>query len=196
MPNVLDTQLRSLHPKQLKKFNMVLADRRLKVQEMWKAFHMAQWFRFWIITLVQESYLQDGCLVCSQLQSCDNFEGEFDIVQLQYGQVLRHFVTVDKTWIHRNTPETMQQSKQWPSLGKLAPKKAKVNLSANKVMATVFRDTHGIIHIDYPQMGRTLNGEYYANLLDQLNDDLKKKDCIWPRKKFFSTKIMQWCTYV
>ena len=28
-------------------------------------------------------------------------------------EFLRRFVTVDETWIHRNTPETKQQSKQW-----------------------------------------------------------------------------------
>ena len=28
---------------------------------------------------------------------------------------LRRFVTVDETWIHYNTPEAKQQSKQWVS---------------------------------------------------------------------------------
>ena len=86
-------------------------------------------------------------------------------------EFLRRFVIVDETWIHHNTPETKQQSKQWES----APKKAKVGLSANKVMATVFWDARGVIHIDYLQKGRTINGEYYTNLLDRFNEDLKKK---------------------
>ena len=29
-------------------------------------------------------------------------------------------------------------------------------------MATIFCDAHGVIHIDYIQKGRTINGEYYA----------------------------------
>jgi len=33
----------------------------------------------------------------------------------------------------------------------------------------------GIIHIYYLQKGRTINGKYYANLLDQFNDNLKKR---------------------
>ena len=48
------------------------------------------------------------------------------------------FVTVDETWIHHTTPETKDQSRQWVSLGERAPKKAKVCLSAYKVIATVF----------------------------------------------------------
>ena len=82
-------------------------------------------------------------------------------------EFLRRFVTVDETWIHHNTPE----SKQWVLPGESAPKKAKVGLSANKVMATVFWDARGVIHIDYLQKGRTMNGEYYPNLLDRFNQE-------------------------
>ncbi|GBP84034.1 Histone-lysine N-methyltransferase SETMAR [Eumeta japonica] len=53
-------------------------------------------------------------------------------------EFLHRFVTVDETWIHHNTPETKEQSKQWVSRGERGPKKAKHSLSANKVMATVF----------------------------------------------------------
>ena len=90
---------------------------------------------------------------------------------------MRRFVTVDETWIqvHQNTPETNQQSKQWVLPCESAPKKAKVGLSGNKVMATVFWDARGVIHIDYLQKARTINGEYYTNLMDRFNEDLKKK---------------------
>jgi len=42
-------------------------------------------------------------------------------------------------------------------------------------MASVFWDAPGIIFIDYLQKGRTDTGEYYAALLDKLNDEIKKK---------------------
>ena len=58
-------------------------------------------------------------------------------------EVWRRFVTVNETWIHHNTPE----SKQWVVPSDSAPKKAKVGLSANKVMATVFYNARGVIHI-------------------------------------------------
>jgi len=51
---------------------------------------------------------------------------------------LRRFITVGEIWVRHYTPETKQQSKQWISHGKCAPKKAKAVLSARKVMATAF----------------------------------------------------------
>ncbi|XP_033218081.1 uncharacterized protein LOC117173550 [Belonocnema kinseyi] len=98
-------------------------------------------------------------------------------------EFLRCFLTVDKTWIHRNTPETKEQSKQWVSSGECAPKKAKVGLSANKVMTTVFWDARCIIHIDYLQMGKIINGQYYSELLDRFDTDLKKKRPHLSKKK-------------
>ena len=57
-------------------------------------------------------------------------------------EFLRRFVTVDETWMHWYTPETKEQLKQWTSPGERAPKKAKTLLSAGKIMATVFWDSH------------------------------------------------------
>lgn len=98
-------------------------------------------------------------------------------------EFLRRFVTVDETWVHYHTPETKEQSKQWTFPGESAPKKAKAVLSANKVMATVFWDVRGIIHIDYLQKGKTINGQYYADLLERFDDDLRKKRPHLKKKK-------------
>ena len=110
----------------------------------------------------------------------------FGVVQPQLGRVLRRFVTVNETCIHHNTPNSKQQSKQWILPGESAPKKAEVSLSANKVMPTVFWDARDVIHIDYLQKGRTINGEYYTNLLQRFNGDLKKKRPHLAKKKVFS----------
>lgn len=98
-------------------------------------------------------------------------------------EFLRRFVTVDETWIHHATPETKQQSKQWVSTGERAPKKAKMGLSANKVMATVFWDSRGVIHIDYLEKGKTINGKYYSELLDRFDTVLKQKRPHLKKKK-------------
>ena len=50
-------------------------------------------------------------------------------------------------------------------------------------MASVFWDACEIIFINYLQKEKTINGEYYANLLQRLSNGIKKK---WPhsaRKK-------------
>ncbi|GBP84565.1 Histone-lysine N-methyltransferase SETMAR [Eumeta japonica] len=96
---------------------------------------------------------------------------------------LRRFVTVNETWIHHNTPETKEQSKQWVSRGERGPKKAKQSLSANKVMATVFWDARGVIHIDYLEKGKTITGEYYSKLLDRFDVDLNQKRPHLAKKK-------------
>lgn len=114
----------------------------------------------------------------------------------------RRFVTVDETWIHYYTPEMKQQSKQWIMPGESAPKKAKTVLSAEKVMATVFWDSQGIILIDYLQKGKTITGEYYATLLDRLREELEKKQPRLARKKVLfhqdnapSHRPLQWQNY-
>lgn len=81
----------------------------------------------------------------------------------------RRFITANETWIHLYTPETKEQSKQWTEAGASAPKKAKAVQSACKVMPTVFWDYKGTLLIDYLQKGKTINSEYYCNLLDQLH---------------------------
>lgn len=182
--------------------DMVLADRRVKVREIVDAIGISYGS---VVSILND---QLGLRKLSarwvpRLLSIDHKRNRvttskdcLELFNRNSNEFLRRFVTVDETWIHYNTPETKQQSKQWVSPGEPAPKKAKVSLSANKVMATVFWDARGIIHIDYLQKGKTINGEYYANLLDRFNEDLKKNDPIWPRKKLFFIKIMHGCTRV
>lgn len=74
---------------------------------------------------------------------------------------IQWFVTTDETWIPHYTPE----SKQWKHGDSPPPKKAKLVLSAGKVMALIFWDAKGILLIDYLPKNQTITGEYYANLL-------------------------------
>jgi len=48
-------------------------------------------------------------------------------------------------------------------------------VKAEKVIATIFWDACSIIHIDYLPSKQTINGDYYAALLDCFNNILKKK---------------------
>lgn len=63
---------------------------------------------------------------------------------------------------------------QWKHPFSHAPKKAKVILSAGKLMASVFGMQKALL-IDYLQKGYTLNREYNANLLRQLQMAIKTK---------------------
>ena len=64
-------------------------------------------------------------------------------------EFLRRFVTVDETWIHHYTPE-MKNSQNSGRHGHR------------------FWDSQGIIFTDYLEKGRTITGQYYADLLCRL----------------------------
>jgi Transposase. len=55
------------------------------------------------------------------------------------------------------------------------PKKAKSITSAGNVMTSVFWDAKGILLSDCLEKGRTITGEYYSNLLDQLDVKICEK---------------------
>jgi histone-lysine N-methyltransferase SETMAR len=88
---------------------------------------------------------------------------------------VRRFITMDETWIHHDTPESKQQSKQWTEAGCSAPKKTRSVPAAGKVMASVFGDAEGIFLIDYLEKSKTITGEYYSNLLTRLDEKIREE---------------------
>lgn len=72
-------------------------------------------------------------------------------------EVLRRFITADETWL------------QWVFPGESGPKKAKVGMSVNQVMATVARCTR------YNERGIKFKSEYYAKLLAEKTTVFAKK---------------------
>ena len=63
---------------------------------------------------------------------CYNNDGE---------EVLSRIVTGDKTWVHHYSPESRRQSMKWKHFGSPVKKKFKTQLSAGKVMLTIFWDS-------------------------------------------------------
>jgi [histone H3]-lysine36 N-dimethyltransferase SETMAR len=168
---------------------IVLDDRRVKVREiadivgisndrvhriLTKELEMKKYSARWVPRLLTPEQKLNRLSVCRDL-----------LVHFRRNpkDFLRRFITVDETWVHHYTPETKEQSKQWTHKGSPPPKKAKTVLSAGKVMASVFWDSHGIILVDYLEKGKTINGEYYANLLQQLSDKIKEKRPHLAKKK-------------
>ena len=64
---------------------------------------------------------------------------------------------------------------EWRHSGSLRPQKYRVQISAGKVLASIFWDQDGILLIHYLPKGQTINAEYYSSLLVQLKDILKEK---------------------
>lgn len=96
-------------------------------------------------------------------------------IEVNEEHFLSRIITGDETWIYQYDPESKQQSKQWLPRGSSGPIKFKSQKSAQKVMATIFWDSDGVILIDYLKGQRTVTGAYYANVLRKLKEALVKK---------------------
>ena len=88
---------------------------------------------------------------------------------------VRRFITMDETWIYHHDPKLKQERLQWIEAGSSAPKQVKSERSAKKIMASIFWDAKGVLLIDYLEKGKTINSEYYCNLLDQLDKNIREK---------------------
>ncbi|UYV80436.1 hypothetical protein LAZ67_19000187 [Cordylochernes scorpioides] len=63
----------------------------------------------------------------------------------------------------------------WKKLEESAPKKAKVTISAGKVMAIVFWDCKGVLLVDYLPPNTTVNAARYCEVLTKLRAAIKRK---------------------
>ena len=63
----------------------------------------------------------------------------------------------------------------WKRAGLPPPKKAKTVLLANKVMASVFWDSKGVILVDHLKRGKTVNLVYCCNFSHRLREEIKEK---------------------
>ncbi|GFG35425.1 hypothetical protein Cfor_01120 [Coptotermes formosanus] len=88
---------------------------------------------------------------------------------------LAELVTMDETWIHLHDPETKEQSEEWRHSGSPCPKKFRTQMSASKVIASVFWDKDGTLLVDYLEKGATITASYYTSLLDKAKQALVSK---------------------
>lgn len=104
----------------------------------------------------------------------------------RYGdQFLDRIVTGDETWVSYKTPETKRQSMEWHhSNSPSKPTKEKPNLNTRKLMATVFWDRKGLIHIEFMPRGETINSAAYCETLQRLKRAIQNK-----RRGMLSAKV-------
>ena len=100
-----------------------------------------------------------------------------DMFKRNSKEFLRRFVTVDETWIHQHerTVKTVDFTRQTCSKeGKNGPMDWKV---------PTFCSIRKIIFTDYLEKGRTITGQYYADLLGRFDVELMKKGPHLAKKK-------------
>ncbi|UYV62508.1 hypothetical protein LAZ67_2000896 [Cordylochernes scorpioides] len=90
-------------------------------------------------------------------------------------QLFSRIATGDESWVHHSTPETKRQSMVWKKPEESASKKAKVTISAGKVMAIVFWDCKGVLLVDYLPPNTTVNAARYCEVLTKLRAAIKSK---------------------
>ena len=88
---------------------------------------------------------------------------------------LERIVTGDESGFLFYDPESKQQSMEWRKPGEPAPTKVRTSQSAMKRMATVFWDSEGILLIQWLPQGRTINSQYYCEVLSDLREAIKKE---------------------
>ncbi|KFD56653.1 hypothetical protein M513_02329, partial [Trichuris suis] len=84
-------------------------------------------------------------------------------------------ITGDETSIYQYDPESKIQWKQRLPRGSAGPVKFKAGRSARKVMATIRRDSVGVILTDFLEGERTVTASYYKAVVRKLRSALVRK---------------------
>ena len=177
-------------PENIKKVHkMVLADRKLKLHEIADTLKISEGSVFTILhehlsmRKLCSKWVPRLLTVDQKQQRVDDSECCLELFQRNKKDFFMRYVTMDETWIHHYAPESNRQSAEWTAKGENRPKRPKTQMSAGKVLASVFWDTHGILFIDYLEKGRTINSEYYMALLVRLKEEIAKKRPQMKKKK-------------
>lgn len=88
---------------------------------------------------------------------------------------LKRVITGDESWVYGYDVETKAQSSQWKSPEEPRPKKARQVRSNVKVLLTVFFDYNGLVHQEFLPQGRTVNKEYYLEVMRRLREAIRRK---------------------
>ncbi|KAJ4434163.1 hypothetical protein ANN_16485 [Periplaneta americana] len=160
--------------------NLVMADRRLTVQEIAEKVgvskdsahailrddlnmnRVAAKFVSKLLSLEQKNLRRD---VAQDVLDTANTDPGF----------LNTVITGDESWVYGYDPGTKRQSSQWKHPESPRPKKTRQVRSKIKVMLTVFFDVRGIVHHEYAPEGQTVTKEYYHDVLRRLRDAVRRK---------------------
>jgi [histone H3]-lysine36 N-dimethyltransferase SETMAR len=88
---------------------------------------------------------------------------------------LDRIVTGDESWIYHYDPLTQQEAKVLKKPGEQTPTRPRQQRSVGKVMMTIFWDKDGILFTNYLTRGSTINGRYYASLIERLRSAILEK---------------------
>ncbi|UYV77598.1 hypothetical protein LAZ67_15001667 [Cordylochernes scorpioides] len=122
-------------------------------------------------------------LNCDQKQHRMNIANEMLDSVRDDPNLLQRVITGDEAWVYGYDVETKAQSSQWKLPHEPRPKKARQVLSNVKVLLTVFFDCRGVVHHEFLPQGRTVNEEYYLQVMRNLREAIRqKRPDLWKNK--------------
>ncbi|UYV67647.1 hypothetical protein LAZ67_5001460 [Cordylochernes scorpioides] len=114
-------------------------------------------------------------LNCDQKQHRMNIANEMLDSVRDDPNLLQRVITGDEAWVYGYDVETKAQSSQWKLPHEPRPKKACQVRSNVKVLLTVFFDCRGVVHHEFLPQGRTVNEEYYLQVMRNLREAIRQK---------------------
>ncbi|UYV62495.1 hypothetical protein LAZ67_2000790 [Cordylochernes scorpioides] len=124
-------------------------------------------------------------LNCNQKQHRMNIANEILDSVRDDPNLLQRVITGDEAWVYGYDVETKAQSSQWKLPHKPRPKKARQVRSNVKVLLTVFFDCRGVVHHEFLPQGRTVNKEYYLQVMRNLREAIRqKRPDLWKNKNW------------
>ncbi|UYV70186.1 hypothetical protein LAZ67_7002112 [Cordylochernes scorpioides] len=169
---------------------MILANRRITVREVAEELNIS-------IGSCHSIFINDlgmrrvAAKFVPKLLNCDQKQHRMNIANEMLDSVrddpnlLQRVITGDEAWVYGYDVETKTQSSQWKLLHEPRPKKVCQVRSNVKVLLTVFFDCRGVVHHEFLPQGRTVNKEYYLQVICNLREAIcQKRPDLWKNKNW------------
>ncbi|UYV74174.1 hypothetical protein LAZ67_11002320, partial [Cordylochernes scorpioides] len=169
---------------------MILANRRITVREVTEDLKIS-------IGSCHSIFINDlgmrrvAAKFVPKLLNCDQKQHRMNIANEMLDSVrgdpnlLQRVITGDEAWVYGYGVETKAQSSQWKLPHEPRPKKARQVRSNVKVLLTVFYDCRGVVHHEFLPQSRTVNKEYYLQVMRNLREAIRqKRPDLWKNKNW------------
>ncbi|UYV67726.1 hypothetical protein LAZ67_5001784 [Cordylochernes scorpioides] len=169
---------------------MILANRRITVREVAEDLNIS-------IGSCHSIFINDlgmrrvAAKFVPKLLNCDQKQHRMNIANEMLDSVrddpnlLQRVITGDEAWVYGYDVETKAQSSQWKPPHEPRPKKARQVRSNMNVLLTVFFDCRGVVHHEFLPEGRTVNKEYYLQVMRNLREAIRqKRPDLWMNKNW------------
>ncbi|UYV78130.1 hypothetical protein LAZ67_16000210 [Cordylochernes scorpioides] len=169
---------------------MILANRRITVREVAEDLNIS-------IGSCHSIFINDlgmrrvAAKFVPKLLNCDQKQHRMNIANEMLDSVrddpnlIQRVITGDEAWVYGYDVETKAQSSQWKLPHEPRPKKARQVRSNVKVLLTVLFDCRGVVHHEFLPQGRTVNKEYYLQVMRNLREAIRqKRPDLWKNKNW------------